>query len=102
MAGIPPLIGFFAKFYVFFAAVESNFYFLLTLSILCSTLSAFYYIRVIKIINFERILNPKILVLKTSQPIYLYILIGILFIICSFAIPNYLMIKTYSLVLFLA
>jgi NADH-quinone oxidoreductase subunit N len=54
MAGIPPLIGFFSKFYVFFAAMESGQYLLLTLSILCSTLSAFYYIRVIKIISFEK------------------------------------------------
>src|SRR5690348_13310674 len=60
MAGIPPLIGFFAKFYVFLAAIETNYYLLLVISILCSTLSAFYYIRIIKIINFEKTLNINI------------------------------------------
>jgi NADH-quinone oxidoreductase subunit N len=101
MAGIPPLIGFFAKFYVFFAAIEANFYYLLTISILCSTLSAFYYIRVIKIINFETILNTSTLSFKTTQPMYIYILIGVLFIVFSFIVPNYLMMKTYTLSLFI-
>lgn len=57
MVGIPPLIGFFSKFYVLFAAIETNYFFLVVIAIVCSTLSAFYYIRLIKIINFEKIEN---------------------------------------------
>lgn len=101
MAGIPPLIGFFAKFYVFFAAIESNFYFLLSLSILCSTLSAFYYIRIIKIMNFETILTPINLSVKLEKSTYFCILIGIIFIIFSFVVPNYLITKTFFLGLLL-
>lgn len=97
MAGIPPLIGFFAKFYVFFAAIDSNFYFLVVLSILCSTLSTFYYIRIIKIINFETKLNPINLTLKSSKPTYLYTWIGLLFITFSCIISNQLVTQTYSL-----
>lgn len=53
MAGIPPLAGFFSKFYLFFAAIENSSYILLFVGILTSVVSAFYYIRIIKIIYFE-------------------------------------------------
>ena len=53
IAGIPPLIGFFSKCYVVFALLETQSYILAVVAILCSTLSAFYYIRIIKILNFE-------------------------------------------------
>lgn len=55
MSGIPPLMGFFSKLYVFFAAMDSQYYHVLIPSMLCSALSAFYYIRIIKIMNFEHI-----------------------------------------------
>ena len=53
MAGIPPLAGFFSKFYIFLAALENGSYFLLFTGILTSVISAFYYIRIIKSIFFE-------------------------------------------------
>lgn len=53
MAGIPPLAGFFAKFYIFFAALHNSSYLLLFLGLLTSVISAFYYIRIIKVIYFE-------------------------------------------------
>jgi NADH-quinone oxidoreductase subunit N len=101
MAGIPPLIGFFAKFYVFFAAMESSQYFLLTISILCSTLSAFYYIRVIKILSFEKNQIQNILKFRPTGLGYFYILIGVLFTTLFFVIPNILITETYSIGLLL-
>lgn len=53
MAGIPPLAGFCAKLYVFFAAMESSLYGLAILGVLTSTIGAFYYLRWIKIVFFE-------------------------------------------------
>jgi NADH-quinone oxidoreductase subunit N len=53
MAGIPPLAGFFAKFYIFLAALENASYFLLFVGILTSIISTFYYIRIIKVVYFE-------------------------------------------------
>jgi NADH-quinone oxidoreductase subunit N len=53
LAGIPPLAGFFAKFYVFMAAVQSGLYILAIIGILSSVVGAFYYLRVIKIIYFD-------------------------------------------------
>jgi NADH-quinone oxidoreductase subunit N len=53
MAGIPPLAGFWGKFYVFLAAVESGLYTLAVIGVLSSVVSAYYYLRIIKIMYFE-------------------------------------------------
>ena len=53
MAGIPPFIGFFGKFYVFIAAIESQLYSLAVLGVLASVISAYYYLRVIKVMYFD-------------------------------------------------
>src|SRR5208282_2953926 len=53
LAGVPPLAGFFAKFYVFMAAVEAHLYWLAVIGILTSAVAAFYYLRVVKIIYFD-------------------------------------------------
>lgn len=53
LAGIPPLAGFFAKFYVFLAAIESGLYVLAVLGVLSSVIGAFYYLRIVKIIYFD-------------------------------------------------
>ena len=53
MAGIPPLAGFYSKAYLFFAAISSNLYVLAVIGVLCSVLSCFYYIRLVKIMYFE-------------------------------------------------
>ena len=53
LAGIPPLAGFFAKFYVFVAVIESKMYTLAIIGLLSTVVSAFYYLRIIKIIYFS-------------------------------------------------
>ena len=54
MAGIPPLAGFCSKFYIFFAALSSSLYLLAFIGVLTSVISCFYYIRLIKIMYFEK------------------------------------------------
>ena len=54
LAGIPPLAGFFAKFYVFMAVIESKMYALAIIGLLTTVVSAFYYLRIIKIIYFDK------------------------------------------------
>jgi NADH-quinone oxidoreductase subunit N len=49
IAGIPPLAGFFAKFYILYYALKSSLYMLAIASIICSMIGAFYYIRFVKI-----------------------------------------------------
>ena len=53
LAGIPPLAGFFAKFYVFMTVIKSEMYFLAITGLLSTVIAAFYYLRIIKIIYFD-------------------------------------------------
>jgi len=54
LAGIPPLAGFFAKFYIFTAVIEQSMYFLAIVGLLSTVVAAFYYLRIIKIIYFDK------------------------------------------------
>ena len=56
LAGIPPLAGFFGKFYIFIAAIESEMLFLAIIGVVASVISAFYYLRIVKIMYFD---EPK-------------------------------------------
>jgi NADH-quinone oxidoreductase subunit N len=53
LAGIPPLAGFFAKFYVFNAAIQAHLYGLAVIGFLTSVVAAVYYLRIVKIIYFD-------------------------------------------------
>jgi NADH-quinone oxidoreductase subunit N len=53
LAGIPPLAGFFAKFYVFLAAIQAGLYPLAVIGVLTSVVGAFYYLAIIKVMYFE-------------------------------------------------
>jgi NADH-quinone oxidoreductase subunit N len=53
LAGIPPLAGFFAKFYVFLAAVEAGLYTLAVIGVLASVVGAYYYLRIVKIMYMD-------------------------------------------------
>src|SRR3984957_1048443 len=53
MAGIPPLAGFFAKFYVFLAAIKAGLYILAVIGVLASVVGAYYYLLIIKIMYFD-------------------------------------------------
>ena len=53
LAGIPPLAGFFAKFYVFKSVIEQSMYFLAIVGLLSTVIAAFYYLRIIKVIYFD-------------------------------------------------
>jgi len=54
LAGIPPLAGFFAKLYVFKAVIEQSMYFLAIVGLLSTVIAAFYYLKIIKIIYFDK------------------------------------------------
>jgi len=53
LAGIPPLAGFFAKFYVFLAAIKAGLFTLAVLGVLASVVGAYYYLLIVKIIYFD-------------------------------------------------
>jgi NADH-quinone oxidoreductase subunit N len=75
MAGIPPLAGFFAKFYVLYAAIQADFLWLAVFGVVASVISAFYYLNIIKIIYFDEVKRSvvfdsccylKVMILLTS------------------------------------
>ena len=54
LAGIPPLAGFFAKFYMFKSVLQQSMYFLAIVGLLSTVVAAFYYLRIIKIMYFDK------------------------------------------------
>ena len=57
MAGIPPLAGFFGKYYVFLAAIQAELYTLAVVGLLSSVVAAFYYLRIVKVMYFDEPLD---------------------------------------------
>ncbi len=53
MAGVPPLAGFFAKFYVFVAAIKAGLYVLAVIGVLASVVGAYYYLAIVKVMYFD-------------------------------------------------
>ena len=53
MAGIPPLMGFFAKYAVLYSAIHNGYYFISLIAILTSVISAAYYLRVVRVLYFD-------------------------------------------------
>lgn len=58
MSGIPPLAGFFGKLFIFLAAVEQGLFLLVILGVLSSVVSAYYYLRIIKVMFFDEAALP--------------------------------------------
>lgn len=53
MAGVPPLAGFFGKLYVFLAAMQAGYLWLALIGVLTSTVGAYYYLRIVKVMYFD-------------------------------------------------
>ena len=88
LAGIPPLAGFFAKFYVFMSVVESKMYVLAIIGLLSTVISAFYYLRIIKIIYFDELKKP----FDSTKNIGVYFTLSLscLILISFFIYPSFL------------
>lgn len=53
LAGVPPLAGFFGKYFIFLAAVKANMVPLAVIAVVTSVIAAFYYLRIIKVMYFD-------------------------------------------------
>jgi NADH-quinone oxidoreductase subunit N len=85
LAGIPPLAGFFAKFYVFLAAVEAGLYVLAVIGVLASVVGAYYYLRIVKIMSMD---EPKPAFERMAAPLGLVLGVSGLVVILFFAYPG--------------
>ena len=83
LAGIPPMAGFFAKFYVFMAVIESGMFTLAAIGLVTTVVSAFYYIRIIKIMYFD---DPK----KPFEELKDFGIYGSLIVSCIFLVSFFL------------
>ncbi len=81
LAGVPPLGGFFAKFFVFVAVLEQEMYSLAIIGLLTTVMSAFYYLRIIKTIYFD---DSVITFEKTRNKIAQISIFASCFILISF------------------
>ena len=72
MAGIPPLAGFFGKWYVFMAAVEAGLIALAVIGVLASVVGAFYYLRIVKLMYFDDATEPLDEGVSTDLRVILY------------------------------
>lgn len=98
IAGLPPMIGFLVKISIFLTAIEVSMYFVAVISILCSVISTFYYIRVLKIMFFENHIVGKL-----YQPIKSHTSIIIVcvfyFLLFLFLNPTLVYLFSYKIVL---
>ncbi len=86
LAGIPPMAGFFAKFYVFMAVIEQSMYSLAIIGLLSTVIAAFYYLKIIKIIYFD---SPKEKYDTNHRfGLKLSLLVSTIFILFYFIYPN--------------
>jgi NADH-quinone oxidoreductase subunit N len=85
LAGIPPLAGFFAKWFVFNAAIQAHLYPLAVVGVLASAVSAFYYLRIVKIMYFD---EPARAFDKPSPALRAILAVTGIFVIFLFAYPS--------------
>jgi len=101
MSGIPPLAGFFSKLFLFISAIKAKYYGLIFISILISILSSFYYLRLIKIIFFEKI-NKKLYINQISKLNSIILILNTQFLLFFFFIqPNIILIILNKIYLYL-
>ena len=68
MAGVPPLLGFFSKYFVLYSAIYSGYYFMAIIAILASVISASYYLKIIRILHTDNN-NSKDNNLETNESV---------------------------------
>ena len=111
MAGVPPLLGFFAKYTVLYSAINNGYLFLAIIAILASVVSAVYYLRIIRVIHFANIVessgssqhNPGNIYNNTGYgstnitPVHSYIIASLTLFITLFAVNPTLILNSTSI-----
>jgi NADH-quinone oxidoreductase subunit N len=84
LAGIPPLAGFFAKFYVFLAAIEARLYALAVIGVVASVIGSYYYLRIVKLMYMD---EPRAAFEPMTRPLGFVLGISGLFVLLFFVYP---------------
>ena len=88
LAGIPPLAGFFAKFYIFMAVLKVKMYTLAIIGLITTVISAFYYLRIIKVIYFDE--PEEVFEANQNAGLKVSLLFSTIIIAIYFIYPNFL------------
>jgi NADH-quinone oxidoreductase subunit N len=88
LAGVPPLGGFFAKYYVLAPAVQAGLYPLAVIGVLASAVAAFYYLRVVKVMYFD---EPAPAFDPSSRTVNGVLALSTIFVLCFWMYPGPLM-----------
>jgi NADH-quinone oxidoreductase subunit N len=100
IAGFPPMIGFLVKIGIFLVSIEASMYFVAVVSILCSVISTFYYIRIVKIMYFENSVAGKLYYpIQSNNSILIVCLFY--FLLFLFVNPTLLYLFSYKIALLL-
>jgi len=83
LAGIPPLAGFFAKWYAFLAAIQGGFYWLAVIGVVASVIGAYYYLRIVKIMFFDEA-APAFLGIRAKEGVVMLVALVLMF---AFVLP---------------
>lgn len=100
LAGIPPMAGFFSKFFIFFSAIKNNYFSIVFFAVIISIISSFYYLKIIKIIYFEKIMK-KLFILKINKIQSIVLIINTQFITLLFLFPNIILVNLNKIYLYL-
>nr|WP_047575205.1 NADH-quinone oxidoreductase subunit NuoN [Methylobacterium sp. ZNC0032] len=84
LAGIPPLAGFWAKWYVFLAAINAKLYVLAVVGVLTSVVGAYYYLRLVKVMYFD---EPKPAFEKSDLGVRAVLVVSALFVLVLSLVP---------------
>lgn len=103
VAGIPPLAGFFSKWLILLSGISAGYYLISLITVICSVIAGVYYVRIVKIINFQTdyplLVWQKILNKKDNQLDFKKsLLIGVSFYLILFLMvsPNPLLLLAYN------
>jgi NADH-ubiquinone oxidoreductase chain 2 len=103
MAGVPPLVGFFAKYTVLYSAINNGYVFLAVVAILASVVSAVYYLRIIRVIHFNTpqvpIVDGQVGVNATTEltSVHSYVIASLTLFITLFAVNPTLILNSTSI-----
>lgn len=98
LAGIPPLVGFYSKIFVFFSAIKSSLYLVAFIVLAASVISTYYYISVVKTIYFEK--NKNWIFYNTiSKEKSLVLSVSLILLLFLFFNPNMLLLLSQQMAL---
>jgi len=98
LAGVPPLVGFFAKMEIFVSALGSSLFFASIVAVLSSVISSYYYIRLIKTMYFEKVSN-NFFVFPVASSSSFVMALSVFFLVFLFMDPSVLLLLTQKMAL---